>query len=204
MSLETRLTELKRDLCREGGPAISTNHAYPFAIFHYDPEEEFKARELAGGLVDELRLDGWNVRTIDLFAVFVEFLRAEEEGELYEGLIAEERLQYEGARGDFRQPLAVLKNGLAPYFDRKEKYPGRVLEEIKKVALGADLGRSVIFLSRIGALYPFYRTSALLRFLDEGVRIPTIVLYPGKRQEQHFLSFMGTLIPDRDYRPRIY
>jgi hypothetical protein len=64
--------------------------------------------------------------------------------------------------------------------------------------------KTVIFLSRIGGLYPFYRTSSLLRYLDNGIRVPTIVLYPGERTEQHYLSFMGEMDADRDYRPRIY
>jgi hypothetical protein len=204
MSLETRIAELKRDLCLPDGPAISTNRNYPFAILHYDPSEEFRARELTAVLVDELRLAGWNIRNIDLFALFLDYLRAQEDGELLDSLVAEERLQYERAKDDYRAPLASLKNTLAPYFSRKDGYPGRVLAEIQAMARAADPLRSVIFLSRIGGLYPFYRTSALLRFLDEGVRVPTVVLYPGTRVEQHYLSFMGTVIPDRDYRPRIY
>ncbi len=204
MSIETRIAELKRDLSLPSGPAISTNRNYPFAIFHYDPSEEFRARELSAELVAELRRTGWNVRNIDLFALFLDYLKSEEDGELLDALVAEEQAQYEAAKGDYQAPLAALKNTLAPYFNRRDGYPGRVLAEIQALAKDADPLRSVIFLSRIGGLYPFYRTSALLRFLDEGVRVPTVVLYPGKRVEQHYLSFMGTVVPDRDYRPRIY
>jgi len=44
----------------------------------------------------------------------------------------------------------------------------------------------------------------LLRYLDKGIRVPTIALYPGTREEDHYLSFMGEIPADRDYRPRIY
>ncbi len=204
MSLELRLADLKRDLTGPGGPAISTNRNYPFAIFQYEPTEEFVARGKVGDLVDSLRLQGWSVRSVDLFGVLLDFLGAEEEGELIAALIEEEKLQFTAHGNDFTKPLESLANSLAGYFNKPTGYPQRVLTEIRKVAAEGDPNRSVIFLSRIGALYPFYRTSALLRFLDSGVTVPTIVLYPGTRLPGNALSFMGEMDADRDYRPRIY
>lgn len=204
MSIESRIDELKKDLLHPNGPSISTNRNYPFAIFHYRPDEEFRARELTGELVDSLRMKGWTVRTVDLFAVLLDYLAEEEEGELIPAWIDEEKLLYRSYRGDHSMPLDFLRNSLAGFFDRKTGYPRKVLEDIRSVSEGADETRSVVFLSRIGALYPFYRTSALLRFLDDGVKVPTIVLYPGEKVDQHYLSFMGEMDADRDYRPRIY
>ena len=204
MSIELRLSELKKDLLHPSGPTISTNRNYPFAIFHYRPEEEFRARELIGELVDGLRLAGWNIRTVDLFGVLLDYLQLEEDGDLIPAWIEEEKMLYRRYKQDYTKPLDFLGNALSGFFNRKTGYPQRVLEEIRDVTDGADENRTVIFLSRIGALYPFYRTSALLRFLDEGVRVPTVVLYPGERTDQHYLSFMGEMDADRDYRPRIY
>ena len=204
MSIELRLSELKKDLLHPSGPTISTNRNYPFAIFHYRPEEEFRARELIGELVDGLRLAGWNIRTVDLFGVLLAYLQLEEDGDLIPAWIEEEKMLYRRYKQDYTKPLDFLGNALSGFFNRKTGYPQRVLEEIRDVTDGADENRTVIFLSRIGALYPFYRTSALLRFLDEGVRVPTVVLYPGERTDQHYLSFMGEMDADRDYRPRIY
>ena len=204
MSIELRLSELKKDLLHPGGPTISTNRNYPFAIFHYRPDEEFRARQLIGELVEELRLAGWNIRTVDLFGVLLDYLQLEEDGDLIPAWIEEEKMLYRRYKEDYSKPLDFLGNALSGFYNRKTGYPRRVLEDIRNASDGADENRSVIFLSRIGALYPFYRTSALLRFLDEGVRIPTIVLYPGERTDQHYLSFMGEMDADRDYRPRIY
>jgi hypothetical protein len=65
--------------------------------------------------------------------------------------------------------------------------------------------QSVVFLGRLGALYPFVRSSALLKHVAGKTRgIPVVLLYPGTRPEKTALSFMGVLPPDRDYRPRIY
>jgi hypothetical protein len=60
-------------------------------------------------------------------------------------------------------------------------------------------------IGRAGALYPFFRSSALLRHLDGKTRnVPVVLLYPGERRGSTGLSYMGMLNPDNDYRPRIY
>lgn len=204
MSLKTRLAGLSKDILGPAGPAISTNRSYPFAIFQYSPSEEFEARQEVGNLSQELQMKGWRVRTVDLFATLAEYLSEQEKGELVPVLIEEEKLQFKAYGGDWTKALDSLSNELGKHFGSIEGYPGRVLSQIQEVAAGSDPSRTVVFLSRVGALYPFYRTSSLLRFLDTGVKVPTVILYPGERIEQHFLSFMGMMNADRDYRPRIY
>ena len=57
----------------------------------------------------------------------------------------------------------------------------------------------------MGSLYPFLRTSALLKHIDGKTRnIPVALLYPGVRLPENALSFMEELSADRDYRPRLY
>lgn len=207
MSLETRIDSLKKDLLNPGGPAISTNRNYPFAIFHYPPQEEFKMRAQLVELLDSLRNQGWTVLNVDLFAVLLDYLAEQEDGDLIDALIKEEKLQYRAGREDFAMPLNVLHNSLDIFLKDPDGYPGAVFARIMEITEHAGVSgesKTVVFLSRIGALYPFYRTSSLLRFLDQGVRVPTIVLYPGILTENGCLSFMGEMDADRDYRPRIY
>lgn len=204
MSMESRLAELKKDLLGPAGPAISTNRSYPFAIFQYSPSEEFQARQAVGNLAQELQLKGWRVRTVDLFQTLADYLAGQEGGELIQAIVEEEKLQYEAYGKDWTKAQDFLSNTLTNHFNDASGYPGRVLESIQEVARGSDPARTVVFLSRVGSLYPFYRTSALLRYLDTGVKVPTIILYPGNKEDQHYLSFMGIMSADRDYRPRIY
>ena len=204
MSLESRLAELKKDLLSPAGPAISTNRSYPFAIFQYFPTEEYEARSKLGSLAEELRVKGWKVRTVDLFEQLEAYLAEQEGGELVEAIIEEEKLQYRAYGKDWKPALDYLSNTLTSHCNRMDGYPARALEQIQEEARGGDANRTVVFLSRVGSLYPFYRTSALLRFLDTGVKVPTIILYPGTKEDQHYLSFMGIMSADRDYRPRIY
>lgn len=67
-----------------------------------------------------------------------------------------------------------------------------------------QIDRTLALIGRTGSLYPFFRSSALLRHLDGRTRnVPVVLLYPGERRGSG-LSFMGVLEPDHDYRPRIY
>jgi hypothetical protein len=204
MCIEARLDILKKDLLHPAGPSISTNRNYPFAIFHYPPGEEFKMRTKLLELLELLRSKGWTILNVDLFSTLLGYLSELEEGELIDALVQEEKLQYSVNKKDFTISLNVLQNALDGIFKDKNQYPQRVLQKIKSVSTGCDEKHTVVFLSRIGGLYPFYRTSSLLRFLDDGITVPTIVLYPGDRTEQYYLSFMGEMDADRDYRPRIY
>jgi len=68
-----------------------------------------------------------------------------------------------------------------------------------------SIDRTVALIGRAGALYPFIRSSALLRHVDGRTRnVPVVLLYPGERRGPTGLSFMGILSPDNDYLPRIY
>jgi hypothetical protein len=60
-------------------------------------------------------------------------------------------------------------------------------------------------LYRSGALYPGYRTSALLDDLKlrTGVRIPVVLLYPGTVEGNYGLRFMGKTEPAYGYRAMI-
>jgi hypothetical protein len=65
--------------------------------------------------------------------------------------------------------------------------------------------RTLALVGRAGALYPFFRNSALLKHLDGRTGgVPVVLLYPGERRGENGLSFMGLLNPDSDYRPRVY
>ena len=65
--------------------------------------------------------------------------------------------------------------------------------------------RTLALVGRAGALYPFFRSSALLRHLDgRTANVPVVLLYPGNRLGPTGLSFMGKVDADNDYRPRIY
>ena len=103
--------------------------------------------------------------------------------------------------------LAHLRDKIAPHIEGPEGIAADVARLINAFAAEhpdrAD--RTLVLLGRAGALYPFFRSSALLKHIDGKTKnIPVVLLYPGERKDTTALSFMGELDADRDYRPRIY
>jgi hypothetical protein len=203
MNLLERVDELKRDLLNANGPQISTMGNYPFAILQYEPEDEFTMRQQIHSLVQDLRDEGWRVKNLDLVALMLKRLKDEDGEETIQDIISGEKRLFK--RRGTKKSLGYLSQTMAPDLEGPEGLASDVIAEITKMVKGDDPKQTLVFISRAGALYPFYRTSGLLRFLDGKTgNVPVILLYPGSRPGVTSLRFMGELEADSDYRPRIY
>lgn len=202
-SLQGAFAALRQDLIHEDGPRISTMRNYRFAILQYNPQDELALRGEVRRLSSDLIANGWVVLTINLQRLLLERVRARGEGWI-ERVVEQERNT--SAKGHDRG-LAYLKGKLAPLIEGPEGLSadcGRLIREF--AAANPDYGdRILALIGRAGALYPFFRSSALLRHLDGNTdNVPVVLLYPGHRIGRTGLSFMGQLGADNDYRPRIY
>jgi hypothetical protein len=200
--LDVGLAALKTDLCAEGGPQISTMRNYRFAILVYRPSEELRLRQQMRRLSDELKTEGWGVLAISLQKLLLDRIRAMGEANLASLADREKRLYGR----DPERALTHLKDRIAPHIEGPNGIAADVIRLITSFAdaYPNQADRTVIFIGRAGAIYPFFRSSALLKHIDGKTRnIPVILLYPGERRDTG-LSFMGELPADRDYRPRIY
>lgn len=194
---------LRKDLIHPGGPRISTMRNYRFAIVLYDPADEFKARLEVQRLAGDVKDNGWTLLSLDLQKLFLERVRAE--GEHWAERVIEMERKVAGV--DRARGLNYLKSKLTPLIEGPEGLAAdcsrKICETLDRDPEKAD--RTVVVIGRAGSLYPFFRSSALLRHLDGRTRnVPVILLYPGKRKGPTALSFMDRLEPDNDYRPRIY
>jgi len=201
--LDTALDALKRDLISEDGPRISTMRNYRFAILPYRPSEEFKLRSRILRLSEELRAQGWAVLSISLQKLLLDRIRSTGQ-ENIDSLVAREKRLYQR---DPDRALAHIRDRIAPHIEGPDGIAAdvaRVIDDFANKNPGlAD--RSLVMIGRAGALYPFFRSSALLKHIDGKTRgIPVVLLYPGERKDQSGLSFMCQLPPDHDYRPRTY
>ncbi len=201
--LASAISALRKDLLTQGGPRISTMRNYRFAILPYDPKKEFELRASIRRLSDELKSKGWNVLAISLKRILLDRLKTEEPRVIASMMKRESRL----FKNDPERALTYLKDKLAHYIEGPDGAAGAVIQLIDAYAdqHPHETDRTLIFIGRAGALYPFFRTSALLKYIDGKTRnIPVVLLYPGERRDLSALSFMGELPADRDYRPRIY
>ena len=201
--LQAAFTALRDDLIHEDGPRISTMRNYRFAIVPYEPSDEFALRVEVQKLSHELQAAGWVVLSISLQRLLLDRVRA----------LGDEHMQWiiecerEFAEYDTHRGMNYLKEELAPLIEGPDGLAAdcaRIIQE--HIAARPDLAdRTLALIGRAGALYPFFRSSALLRHLDGHTgNVPVVLLYPGRRSGPTGLSFMGMLEPDNDYRPRIY
>lgn len=202
-SVEEAVAALKQDLLAPDGPQISTMRNYRFAILPYWPKHEFKLRQHMRRLTDELRAEGWGVLPISLQSILLDRIRATGEANV-QALIGREKRLFEK---DPERALAHLRDKIAPHIEGPQ---GIAADVARLIGDFADQNpdrtdRTLVLIGRTGALYPFFRSSALLKHIDGKTRnIPVVLLYPGERKDTTALRFMGELESDRDYRPRIY
>lgn len=207
-TLERTFKALKKDLLRDGGPQISTTRNYNFAIVPYDPNQEFTVRGHVSRLSDELRDAGWSTATIALHTLLLERLRGLGDDYLQSLITREKRL----AKKSPARALNHLSERIVQEIEGPDGLAADVVREIQRLMdeNPDNRERTVVFIARAGALYPFFRTSALLKHVaDHTQNIPVVLLYPGTLigeagRGDVGLSFMGKLPADRDYRPRIY
>jgi hypothetical protein len=201
--LAAAVAALKADLLAKDGPQISTMRNFRFAILPYRPPEEYKLRQHMRRLTDDLLAEGWGVKSISLQQLLLDRIRATG-AEAIDALITRERKLYEK---DPERALSYLREKIAPHIEGERGIAADVVRLIDKFSTDYpnQTERTLVLIGRAGALYPFFRSSALLKFIDGKTHnIPVVLLYPGERRDTTALSFMGELPSDRDYRPRIY
>ena len=206
--LSVALAALKSDLIHEDGPQISAMRNYRYAILPYAPEEEFALRRGINELATTLRQESWVVISISLQKLLMDRIRAEDDGQFFAEMVEREEMFQEF---DPDSALIDLKDKVADLIEGEDGIAADVSRIIQQHAQAHpdQADRMVAFIGRAGALFPFFRISALLRYLDTHsqkgqIRVPMVLLYPGRRGEEHALQFMGELPPTTDYRPRIY
>lgn len=166
----------------------------PCWVYVYDPKEEFEVRERVVKMATWLRAPGRDVESVSVSLADI-FWEAIDASGMYDELVAQER----AVDGD-RVAQAEVHRSVGQIL----RLPPTLTERVA-ARLPQPPGRWVAVLYRAGALYPGYRTSALLDDLKlrSGVRIPLVLLYPGTIEGDFGLRFMGKTEPAYGYRAMI-
>lgn len=188
--LEHRLRQALEPLLElsDPRPRISTYHDMPYALFRYDPAEEFALRQHVTLLETRLSQKGKRIKRISLAECLDEAMRSQRP--LEEWFSAERE---QGVETIVETVHAVLSE-YAPLVDL---VAARMPED-------PDPLRDIVFILRTGSLFPVYRTFSLLEQLKGRVHVPTILFYPGDLDGAAGLSFMGVLSAEHNYRPKIF
>jgi hypothetical protein len=167
---------------------LSAYHDMPYALFRYDPEEEFELRKQVTMLETRLSQTGKRVRRISLAECLDEAMRSQRP--LEEWFNAERE---QGVETIVETIHAVLA-----------KYCPLVDLVAARMPADPDPLQDIVFILRTGALFPVYRTFSLLEQLKGRVLAPTILFYPGDLEGAAGLRFMGVLDAEHNYRPKIF
>jgi hypothetical protein len=167
---------------------ISAYHDMPYALFHYDPEEEFELRKQVTLLETRLTQKGKHIKRISLAECLDEAMRSQRS--LKEWFVAEREQGVETIVDTVHSVLSEYRPLVDLVASRMPKDP--------------DPLRDLVFILRTGALFPVYRTFSLLEQLKGQVSVPTILFYPGDLDGAAGLRFMGVLDAEHNYRPKIF
>jgi len=188
--LEHRLKQTLEPLLELPDPRqrFSAYHDMPYALFRYDPEDEFELRKQVTLLETRLSQKGKRVRRISLAECLDEAMRSQRS--LEEWFNAERELGVEAI-------VETVHSVLSEYSPLVDLVASRMPED-------ADPLRDIVFILRTGALFPVYRTFSLLEQLKGRVHVPTVLFYPGDLDGAAGLRFMGVLDAEHNYRPKIF
>lgn len=167
---------------------ISAYHDMPYALFRYDPEEEFELRKQVTLLETRLTQKGKHIKRISLAECLDEAMRSQRP--LEEWFAAEREQGVETI-------VDTAHSVLSEYTPLVELVASRMPEDPNPL-------HDLVFILRTGALFPVYRTFSLLEQLKGRVNVPTILFYPGDLDGAAGLSFMGVLDAEHNYRPKIF
>ena len=168
---------------------LSAYHDMPYAIFRYAPEAEFDIRQEIDMLVTRLEIAGKRVTRISL----AECLGAAIEAE---GITIADLLETEASTG-VATMVDTIHGILGDSCPLVDLVAARLPDDQSPI-------KDVVLLARTGALFPVYRSHALLEQLKGRLNVPAVLFYPGDLDGPTGLSFMGALDPDPNYRPRIF
>ena len=183
-ALQRRLRDLAEALVEPA--TLARAHDVLNFIFVYPPQEELLLRDGLPGFGLALQENGRHAEFISLAAVMAEVLEA---GGWTDRIAA-------------REPASGLQAANDTIAQILTMGPDSLEARVRRRVASLDAAKDIAILHRAGALFPVYRTSALMAHL-EGLDVPVILLFPGRSEPPTGLSFMGRADPDSQYRAEI-
>lgn len=163
----------------------------PYSLYVYPPDRELAVRREMQELRSYLNANGITVSAVSLSDLF---WQAIDESGFYTGIVEAERTS-----PNDEWTLDQIHASIREILTERPSLADRVI-----AAVDDQPGNCTVVLYRAGALYPAFRTSALLDDLRERLRRPVILLYPGNVVDPYGLKFMGRCEPTHGYRAKIY
>jgi hypothetical protein len=182
-SLDDKFAELVERLSSHRG--LSAGGDDPFYYFVFPPSKAQDVRRNLPAWRGKLQHAGWNVQTVS-FADLIWKL-VDESGRWDTWLEAE---------ADFA-PADITRS----IRDVVSK-PDGLIARVRDIVSHSEPQRLVLF-TDTETLNPFFRVRGLENELHDQVKSPTVILYPGGREGQYGLRYLGLYDNDPNYRATV-
>jgi len=183
LSLVEKFAELERMLLNHR-KTLALHAGVPFVLLIYDPNEERRCQEEVAHLMTKLTDVSIVVHEISVETfIFDHYADVGLLDKVFEKECAEP--------GDVYRDLA-------------KNYRPALIRHIIQAAEALDGQDAVLFLTQVAHLYPFLRVSNLLQGLENRVKLPFVIFYPGEELdgELRFLCLENADGPHTKYRAR--
>ncbi len=182
-SLAEKFAELER-LLLEQRRTLALHAGVPFVLLVYDPFQEEICREEQAHLKDKLLDAGLIVSEIRLETFVFDWY-------------AKKGLLEKIFEKESQQPQDVHR-------DLAKNYRPALAQHVIQVAQDLEDQDAVLMLTGVSHLYPFVRVANLLEDLENQVKVPLVVFYPGEEldSELRFLGLQNSDGPHSKYRAR--
>ena len=179
--LEADFEKLRQQL---GDPdSLNPAHSDPIFYFVYPPSQVLTVRKLLPGWIARLKNEnGLQVETLSLSEVMWQLIDASGRWDDWLELEPEFDLKEinEAIRDVLRSDNALVE---------------RVAERVSP-----PRENTVLFITDVELLHPYFRSRVIENYLNNKVQIPAIFFYPGRRAGQYGLHFLDFYPEDSGYR----
>ena len=163
----------------------------PYALYVYEPDQELAVRREMRDLRAYLSANGVAVAAVSLAELF---WQAVDDSGFFDSIVETER-----ANPNDPWAMEQIHASLHEILTEEPSLADRIIAAIDDMP-----EKCTVILYRAGALYPVFRTSALLDDLRERLKRPVVLLYPGHVVDPYGLKFMGKCEPTHGYRAKIF
>ena len=183
-SLETSFSTLRSRL-KEGAGLRETGDD-PVYYLIFAPEKMLNVKRSIRKWRSRLKQDGWSVHTFSMADAVHDALQNHSLRDIW---LREDRK----APFDFENINATLAEAL----NAENTLDERILEQQQALKNSEN---ALLLITDLEALHPYTRIGGVESRLQGQFEVPTVILYPGTRNGEYTLSFLGVYPEDGNYR----
>ncbi|MDF1659425.1 MAG: DUF1788 domain-containing protein [Verrucomicrobiales bacterium] len=179
--------ELRQRLRQGRGLSDTGDDPVYYVVFH--PKYILEVKRLMKEWKAKLELDGWKAETLSM---------ADAVHGLFRDYIDRDDWLEDDANRQFDpESFETLKESQKSVLESEGALKNLIEEKLQSLA---GQKNTVLFLTDVEALHPYLRVGVMEQQLLGKVTVPMVVLYPGTREGQTSLRFLGFYPPDGNYR----